>query len=181
MFSKVVSVPGVISLHFSIGSSNTDFPRMIRSIISRPAVRQVVARRQASSTPTIANIEARWRSLSSDEQRMVARQVEEIQKNDWTKLSLEEKKAAYWVAFGPHGPREPLEKGHGTKVFFGVVASLAVSTALFAWIRSKGQETPKTLSKEWQEATNEYMKGQKSNPISGISSEGYSGKGYVSS
>jgi cytochrome c oxidase subunit 4 len=40
-------------------------------------------------------------------------------------------------------------------------------------------EKPKTISKEWEEATNEYMKEQKMNPISGIASEGYQGKGYV--
>lgn len=42
-----------------------------------------------------------------------------------------------------------------------------------------GQETPHTISKEWEEATNEYLKSQNSNPISGISSEGYKGTGYV--
>jgi cytochrome c oxidase subunit 4 len=35
------------------------------------------------------------------------------------------------------------------------------------------------MTTEWQEATNEYMKGQKANPITGISSEGYKGKGFV--
>lgn len=40
-------------------------------------------------------------------------------------------------------------------------------------------EKPKTISPEWEEATNEYMKEQKMNPISGIASEGYQGKGYV--
>lgn len=42
-----------------------------------------------------------------------------------------------------------------------------------------GQEKPHTVSKEWEEATNEYLKSQNSNPISGISSEGYKGTGYV--
>ena len=36
-----------------------------------------------------------------------------------------------------------------------------------------------TTTNEWKEATNEYLKEQNSNPITGISSEGYKGKGYV--
>ena len=42
-----------------------------------------------------------------------------------------------------------------------------------------GEEKPLTTTKEWEEATNEYLREQKSNPITGISSEGYKGKGYV--
>ena len=38
---------------------------------------------------------------------------------------------------------------------------------------------PRTLNKEWQEATNEKLLAQKSNPLTGISSAGYKGKGYV--
>lgn len=41
-----------------------------------------------------------------------------------------------------------------------------------------GAEHPHTLSEEWRQKTTEYLKSQNSNPISGISSEGYKGKGY---
>jgi cytochrome c oxidase subunit 4 len=34
------------------------------------------------------------------------------------------------------------------------------------------------MSKEWREQTDEYMRSQKANPITGISSEGYKGKGF---
>jgi cytochrome c oxidase subunit 4 len=37
------------------------------------------------------------------------------------------------------------------------------------------------MSKEWQEASNEYLKSQKVEPITGVSSEGYSGPGMVQS
>ncbi|EDN09792.1 predicted protein [Histoplasma mississippiense (nom. inval.)] len=37
------------------------------------------------------------------------------------------------------------------------------------------------MTKEWQEATNEYAKREKMDPITGISSEGYSGKGHIQS
>ncbi|KAG1471502.1 hypothetical protein G6F56_002083 [Rhizopus delemar] len=136
--------------------------------------------RRNASTVSVQNIETRWKTLSASEQNTIAKQLEEAQKADWKVLSLEEKKAAYYIAFGPHGPREPITKpGHGAKVLGGVAGVIAASGALFYTIRLNGQETPKTINKEWEEATNEYLKSQNSNPISGISSEGYKGTGYV--
>ncbi|KAI8066850.1 cytochrome c oxidase subunit IV [Gongronella butleri] len=140
---------------------------------------RAVSRRNAS-TVAVQNLEARWKTLSTAEQNTIAKQLEEAQKGDWKVLSADEKKASYYIAFGPHGPREPITgPGHTQKVFLGVVGVLAASAGLFALIRSGGKEKPHTMSKEWQEATNEYLKSQNSNPISGISSEGYKGKGYV--
>lgn len=44
-----------------------------------------------------------------------------------------------YIAFGAHGPREPLTKpGHGAKVFAGVAGVLAASGALFYAIRVNG-------------------------------------------
>ncbi|KAI9304467.1 cytochrome c oxidase subunit IV [Cunninghamella echinulata] len=141
---------------------------------------RTVSRRNAS-TVAVQNLEARWKTLSTAEQNTIAKQLEEAQKADWKALSVDEKKASYYIAFGPHGPREPITgPGHTAKVLGGVAGVLAVSGGLFALIRSGGKETPRTLTKEWQEATNEYLKSQNSNPISGISSEGYKGTGYVS-
>ena len=46
---------------------------------------------------------------------------------------------AYYVSFGPHGPREPVSKeGDGLKIVLGVVGLLGVSGILFAGIRSMG-------------------------------------------
>ncbi|KAI8985809.1 cytochrome c oxidase subunit IV [Pilobolus umbonatus] len=139
-----------------------------------------ITRRNASTNVAVQNIETRWKTLSTAEQNTIAKQLEEAQKADWKTLSLEEKKAAYYIAFGAHGPREPITKpGHNMKVLAGIGGVIAASAALFYAIRIGGQETPHTVSKEWQEATNEYLKSQNSNPVSGISSEGYKGTGYV--
>ncbi|KAJ2963601.1 hypothetical protein NQZ79_g1387 [Umbelopsis isabellina] len=155
---------------------------MFRLAATRTALNttRVVGRRNASTNVAVQNIESRWKSLSQTEQNTIAKQLEEAQKGDWKQLSLEEKKAAYYIAFGAHGPREPLtQPGHGMKVLIGTIGVVAASTALFYVIRQNAIEKPKTISKEWEEATNEYMKEQKMNPISGIASEGYKGKGYV--
>jgi hypothetical protein len=39
----------------------------------------------------------------------------------------------------------------------------------------------KTMTKEWQEASNEIALEQKQNPITGIASDNYKGKGHVQS
>ncbi|KAF9107215.1 Cytochrome c oxidase subunit 5A [Mortierella sp. AM989] len=157
---------------------------MLRNL-ARPAIR-ATQRRCASTTSTsevpLANLELRWKTLSTSEQTSLAKQLEEAQAGDWTKLSLEQKKAAYWVAFGPHGARTPLHgPNHGIKVFAGTAAVVASAGALFLWIRSKGGEKPTTMTKEWQEASNEYARANKINPITGVSSEEYKGTGFVSS
>ncbi|KAG2228201.1 hypothetical protein INT45_010993 [Circinella minor] len=153
---------------------------MFRAAAARTQVGRVIGRRNASTNVAVQNLESRWKTLSTSEQNSIAKQLEEAQKGDWKVLTAEEKKAAYYVAFGPHGPREPITKpGHNGKVFGGVVATIAASAALFYVIRLNGGEKPETFTKEWQEATNEYLKSQNSNPISGISSEGYKGTGYV--
>ncbi|KAI8379683.1 cytochrome c oxidase subunit IV [Radiomyces spectabilis] len=143
-------------------------------------VARVVGRRNASTNVAVQNLESRWKTLSSAEQNTIAKQLEEAQAGDWKLLSADEKKAAYYIAFGAHGPREPLTKpGHAAKVVGGVAGVLAASAALFYAMRLGAKETPHTMSKEWEEKTNEYLKSQNSNPITGISSEGYKGKGYV--
>jgi hypothetical protein len=95
------------------------------------------------------------------------------------------------VAFGPHGPRTPTSlPGDGLKILLAVVGLLGASAVLHQVIRSfgtpfflfvycaadvavwlnlhsSGQPLPKSMSKEWQEATNERAIEQKLNPITG--------------
>ncbi|KAH9950230.1 COX4, subunit IV of cytochrome c oxidase [Amylocystis lapponica] len=164
--------------------------RLARPTLSRPLARSLAAAASpphaaastssASAVVPLSNVEAQWERLSADEQLAVHQQLEEIQKKDWKTLSIDEKKAAYYVAFGPHGPRTPTNPpGTSMKVFLGAVAGIAVAGTLFAVSRSLAPPPPKTINKEWEEAANERALEQKMNPISGIASEGYSGKGFV--
>ncbi|GAC97765.1 cytochrome c oxidase subunit V [Pseudozyma hubeiensis SY62] len=92
------------------------------------------------------------------------------------------KHTAYFVSFGPHGPRKPITaSGQGAKTFAGVVAALGVTTGVYYLMRANGGAPVKTMTKEWQEASNEIALEQKQNPITGISSDNYKGKGHVQS
>ncbi|KAI8146383.1 cytochrome c oxidase subunit IV [Fennellomyces sp. T-0311] len=134
---------------------------------------------QQKQTVSLQNLETRWKTLAPAERSAITKQLEEAQLKDWKTLSLEEKKAAYYVAFGAHGPREPVtQPGHASKVIAGILTVLTVSSGLMYWTRQNGTETPHTTSPEWKEKTTEYMRSQNSNPIHGISSEGYKGKGF---
>jgi len=134
----------------------------------------------AEAVIPLSNVEAQWEKLTADEQLVVHQQLEELQKKDWKTLSLDEKKAAYYVAFGAHGPRADYHPpGTVLKIVASTLGLVAVGGLLFGLARHFGGEPPKSMSREWQEASNERALEMKINPISGISSEGYSGKGFV--
>ncbi|KAK4221838.1 cytochrome c oxidase polypeptide 5, mitochondrial [Podospora fimiseda] len=153
--------------------------------VSRPSVTVALTRRAASthaiSNPTLANIEKRWEGMPPEEQAELWMALRDRMKGSWSELTLQEKKAAYWIAFGPHGPRSLPPPGEGKKVAVYTFIGLGVSFAIFAIMRAFAKPAPSTMTKEWQEATNEYLKAQNSDPLTGISSEGYSGKGHIQS
>ncbi|KAJ1918243.1 cytochrome c oxidase [Mycoemilia scoparia] len=131
-----------------------------------------------ANVPVLANFE-QWVTLSEVEQQKISTQLAEVMKNDWNAVSTENKKAAYYVAYGLHGVREPREKpGDTQKIILGTLGLIAISLSVSTYLRTKG-EVPRTMNKEWQQASNEYAKENNMNPIHGISSEGYSGKGFV--
>ena len=65
---------------------------------------------------------------------------------------------AWWIAFGPHGPRAENPPGEWRKIWFYTGIGLVVSWFVFLFIHSFAKPPPRTMTKEWQEATNEYLK-----------------------
>ena len=100
---------------------------------------------------------------------------------------------AYYVAFGPYGPRTPVSPpGQGLKVFLYTMGLVGVAGLIALGVRSRGEfpasiryptgnctrltrvvtlflapPPPKTLTREWQEASNERAREQRSDPITG--------------
>ncbi|KAK0196510.1 COX4, subunit IV of cytochrome c oxidase [Armillaria mellea] len=137
----------------------------------------------SSSAPTtipLGRVEALWDTISLEEKAALRSQLAEVQKKDWKQLSIEEKTAAYFVSFGPHGHRAPAGKpGDNLKIAASVAGLLGVSYLMMMGVKAMAPAPPKTITKEWQEASSERAIEQKMNPITGISSKGYKGAGFV--
>ncbi|KAH8175275.1 cytochrome c oxidase subunit IV domain-containing protein [Sarocladium implicatum] len=144
-------------------------------------VRYASSAAQVISNPTLANIEKRWEGMPLQEQADLWMALRDRMKGSWTELTVQEQKAAYWIAFGPHGPRAVDPPGTGARVAWGVAIGLGVSFALFGTIRAFAKPAPYTMTKEYQEESNELLIKQKADPITGITSEGYNGPGMVQS
>ena len=66
---------------------------------------------------------------------------------------------AYWVAFGPHGPRaNPYPRHVNLKIYRQTAALVGLSIVIFWVIRQFARPPPKTMNAQWQEATNEYLR-----------------------
>lgn len=123
--------------------------------------------------------------------------------------TLGRQRTAYYVAFGPHGPRAPITPAGTTpKIIFGMTVILAATSLVFFGVRSQGAFTsslpgltlltgfplllwslcvpipvspavrnyvctapppPRTITKEWEEASNVRAKEMNINPIHGQS------------
>ncbi|KAF6743820.1 cytochrome c oxidase subunit IV-domain-containing protein [Ephemerocybe angulata] len=140
------------------------------------------ATRGRAAPVSLANIEAQWNGLSAEEQAAVHDALESVQAKDWKELSVDEKKAAYYVAFGPHGSRAPISHpGDSLKLWASVAGLVAAAGLLAIGVRQFANGPAPTMTKEWQEATNERALEMKLDPITGLASEGYKGKGFVQS
>lgn len=65
---------------------------------------------------------------------------------------------AYWIAFGPHGPRAADPPGTNARIAWGVAVGVGASIALFALVRSFAKPAPYTMTQEYQESSNELLK-----------------------
>ncbi|OCL12629.1 COX4-domain-containing protein [Glonium stellatum] len=145
-----------------------------RQAIRMPRASSVVCIQQQSrqahaiSNPTLANIEKRWEAMPPQEQAELWMSLRDRMKVDWNEMTLQEKKAAYWIAFGPHGPRALPPPGETKKVALYTVIGILVSAVVFGLTRlGASAKHPRTMTKEWQEASEEYLKEQGTEPITG--------------
>ncbi|KAH8897853.1 COX4-domain-containing protein [Thozetella sp. PMI_491] len=181
------SDPAKLSSHLLPKMMRTSTASLLRSAaLVRAAARPASMATRAASThaisnPTLSNIEKRWEGMPLQEQAELWMALRDRMKENWAELTVQEKKAAYWIAFGPHGPRSLPPPDEGKKVAFYTFLGVVASFVIFASMRAFAGPAPHTMNKEWQEAANEKLKAENSEPITGISSEGYKGKGQVQS
>jgi cytochrome c oxidase subunit 4 len=122
----------------------------------------------AISNPTLMNLENRWEKMSSEERNDIIEQLAERQKGSWKDLTVAEKRAAWYISYGAWGPRRPVHpEGSAKKIVFGIGAVVASALVLFGIFRAVTPPLPKTMSKEWQEKSNEILAENNANPFSG--------------
>lgn len=119
--------------------------------------------------------------MPNTEQAELWMSLRDRMKENWAELTLQEKKAAYWIAFGPHGPRAQDPPDEGRKVILYTAIGLFTSFAIFATMRAFAGPSPSTMTREYQEASNEFLKNQRAEPLTGLTSEVYKGTGMVQS
>ncbi|EHN00479.1 Cox5ap [Saccharomyces cerevisiae x Saccharomyces kudriavzevii VIN7] len=116
------------------------------------------------------DLQSRWENMPSTEQQDIVSKLTERQKLPWAQLTEPEKKAVWYISYGEWGPRRPvLNKGDSGFIAKGVVAGLLLSVGLFAMVRTVGGEDSKTMNKEWQLKSDEYLKSKNANPWGGYS------------
>ncbi|KAL1633885.1 Cytochrome c oxidase subunit 5B, mitochondrial [Diplodia intermedia] len=159
-------------LRSSIVRAASSAPSVARPVVRAPKLAQAICAQQsrqahAISNPTLADIEKRWEQMPPEEQADLWMSLRDRMKVDWKELTPQEKKAAYWIAFGPHGPRAVAPPDETKKVILYTILGVAAAGALFGFTRIFAGPPPPTMTKEYQEASEEYLKSQGSEPITG--------------
>lgn len=101
----------------------------------------LVARVRHMNALSIASLEARWPKLPEGEQGAIAETIYAKERGDWKQMSLEEKRASYFIAYGAYGncicgpliqgARTPRNPAHKYRVFGWVSFVFLVSCGLW--------------------------------------------------
>ncbi|CAI4740591.1 CDG_1a_G0046430.mRNA.1.CDS.1 [Saccharomyces cerevisiae] len=128
------------------------------------------AQTHALSNAAVMDLQSRWENMPSTEQQDIVSKLSERQKLPWAQLTEPEKQAVWYISYGEWGPRRPvLNKGDSSFIAKGVAAGLLFSVGLFAVVRMAGGQDAKTMNKEWQLKSDEYLKSKNANPWGGYS------------
>ncbi|XP_062500642.1 cytochrome c oxidase subunit 4 isoform 2, mitochondrial-like [Corticium candelabrum] len=98
--------------------------------------------------------------------------LREKAKGPWKNLTNEEKITLYRASFPQSFAEIKAPTGEWKKVLAGTLIGVATGVGLFAFLKSTvGPTPPHTLTEEWQKASEEKLRRQLANPISGVSSK----------
>lgn len=128
----------------------------------------------AASTPLtkseLENAKDNWETFNKTEQEKIISQLNERQKLPWKQLSADELKTCWYISYGDWGPRKPiLQKGDTLYIAKGVIIGLLAGIGTFALMRSFADEPVRTMNREWQLKSDEYLKSKNANPWGGYS------------
>ncbi|KAL7409280.1 cytochrome c oxidase subunit IV-domain-containing protein [Mrakia frigida] len=109
--------------------------------------------------------------------------LQEVQKADWKTMTLDEKKAAYFIAFGPYGARRPRQTTETSRrILYSMACCFFTVGIVWNVLRYFRAPPAITSTHEYQAMENEWMRERNINPITGVSSEeGKKGDGMINS
>lgn len=97
--------------------------------------------------------------------------LRELEKGDWSKLSLEEKKALYRVSFAQTFAEMNAPNGEWKSVLAMTMLGLSVTFWVLLYVRHFVlQPLPRTINDEWQAKQLELMLKQRQNAVIGVGS-----------
>ncbi|KAJ3116881.1 Cytochrome c oxidase subunit 5A [Phlyctochytrium bullatum] len=138
---------------------------MIRA--ARTVVTHAQRRAASSVTPAaLTQLETRWAKLPEAEQGAIADKLALAQKGDWKNLTLDEKRAAYFVAYGPYGARNPQDPALKLSVTAWTGFFVLVAAGLWQWWETQKPKVA-TTSPEWVEERKKQQIEGKQNPFKG--------------
>ena len=110
------------------------------------------------------------KKTSVEEQEDITTKLTKRQKLPWKDLTITEKQAVCYISYGAWGPGKPiLEKDDDVFTAKGVFLGLTIALATFAFIRQFAGEDVKSMNREWQLKSDEYLKSKNANPWGGYS------------
>ncbi|KAI9336801.1 cytochrome c oxidase subunit IV family [Obelidium mucronatum] len=119
-----------------------------------------------ASPASLAAIETRWGKLPEAEQGAIADRLAAAEKGDWKALSLDEKRAAYFIAYGAHGARNPKDPNLTKAVFAWSSVFIVLAGGMYAWWETQ-KPVLRTMTPEWKAAEDARAIELQQNPFHG--------------
>ncbi|KAJ3400845.1 hypothetical protein CcCBS67573_g08064 [Chytriomyces confervae] len=118
------------------------------------------------SAASIAGLESRWGKLPEAEQGAIADRLAVAEKGDWKNMSLEEKRASYYIAYGEHGARNPKDPNLTKAVMAYSSVFVLVAFGMYAWWQTQ-KPVVRTMTPEWKAAEDARAIELQQNPFQG--------------
>ncbi|KAJ3058761.1 Cytochrome c oxidase subunit 5A [Podochytrium sp. JEL0797] len=119
-----------------------------------------------ASSASIAQIETRWGKLPEAEQGAIADRLAVAEKGDWKQMSNEEKRAAYYIAYGDHGARNQRDPNLTKAVMAWSSVFVVLAVGMYSWWETQ-KPVLRTMTPEWKAAEDARAIELKQNPFQG--------------
>ncbi|KAJ3222701.1 AP-3 complex subunit sigma-2 [Clydaea vesicula] len=148
LLMEVISGGMVLETSISEIMAMNDIKKIPKGVARRSnVILHSISKRSISS---VSGIETRWTKMPECEQGAVADFLAEKQAGDWKLMTLEEKRAAYFIAFGNYGSRTPPNPAYKYRVMSWVAGIFGLSVVCWQLWIAKMNPKKKTMSAEWE-------------------------------